>query len=188
LETYKLHRQPAVGDEQEAVLFELFQPDTGGSLVSVATVDWSEADPAILQPDPSGNPEVKYWHCAVADETKAFKVVPQTAIEISRKDEHLMPARPAEPGGLTVFVYTADAGMGVVSGVKFAAVPKGGSVVAAGAKTIVQERSTSSDALGYASLPLPADAGLFTLSLGRHRASIDTAGKSNLVVNFKDFI
>lgn len=100
----------------------------------------------------------------------------------------IYPPCPTATGGFTVFVYTADAGMGVVSGVEFAAVPKGKSAVAAGDKTIIQERRTATDALGYASLTPPADAGLFTLSLGRHRASIDTAGKSGLVVNFKDFI
>jgi hypothetical protein len=143
--------------------------------VTVDTVTWTEVNQAILQDDPLGDPEVKYWHSALADETKGFKIVPQSALCVSRNDEYIYPARPVGLTKWELHINASDLGFAIVANVAVtAAIDKPSRAAGVGETAIVRSVNGVTDLQGYLKLTLAADVGKIRVTVGGASKVIDT--------------
>jgi hypothetical protein len=94
------------------------------------------------------------------------------------------PPHPTEPGVFSIRANTVDAGMGVVAGVSFTAQAKTQAPV--GTKTIVTRKVVRSNAEGDAVLDIPADAGLYVITLDKTSKRLQTEGLSGQALFWTD--
>jgi len=126
------------------------------------------------------------WAAAAGDSAKEALIAGVTAAGQSRADNLPIPPRPITQELVVIYVYTADAGLGIVAGIVFKAEPVG-KLVKAGARSIIREKSATTNSEGYAALQIPADSGSFQISLASTISkTVNTVALGGLTINFNE--
>jgi hypothetical protein len=134
---------------------------------------------ANLVPDPVSG------HLVIDDAAIDNDQVRYLIYESAAGDRSQYPLRldPDLSQSVMVEVYAIDAGEEVEAGSPFSASAEK-DYTGAGTKTVVTVGSVDTDDAGYARLSLPADSGIYTLSIGKARVDFDTTDRAGETINF----
>jgi len=91
---------------------------------------------------------------------------------------------------ITLYVFTADIGLGVMPRVDFNVSTLFPNTASAGSKLIIDAKTVKTDANGYASIQIPADINSVRITVGKsiNIQKFDTNGKGGQMVNIKDLL
>ena len=131
---------------------------------------------------------VKQWDCETANPSAYARLVPVSSAGVERADGVVIPPAPVAPGVFTVYCWTKDIGLGVVSGVRMEAAPSGRTYAKVGSGLAVKPTAKTSDGNGYVAINLPADAGTISITIDRSTVTVDSTGKTGQALNVADLL
>lgn len=132
-------------------------------------------------------PETLSWTIAAADGTK-FYFLELLSAGGAASEKVILAPEPAAADSFLLYCYASDLGLGALSGKKLTVSPSSNGTVA-GQKTIIARDFATTDANGYASISVAADAGIIAVDLGGViKAEIDTTGLTGSSLNLADYV
>jgi len=179
-ETFEFEVDTPLETEDAVTTVRCYESDDGAT-------DWTLVDSILLAdltPDGAG---VYTWPSALADSSKYHQLIPVSLALVERSVNEILPPRGADPTTFTLYCYTKDLGLGVVSGVRLQA-GRVSAALQAGSNTIVAPVEDITDENGYAQLSLPADIGTIPVTIGSVTKQISTTGLGGTAVNLANYL